>query len=253
MKVTILGTSAAYPGPGQACSGFLIQQSDTNLLIDCGTGVLSNLQKFLEPWKVSDIVISHMHADHFIDLIPYRYALRYGPDNSHGTRPHLHVPRGGIEVLEHVVSPFSESDGFFNEVFEVSEYDPKTLLKVGNLYLVFALVDHYIPSYAMSIVGVRKVAYTSDTGPCPALLEIAQDADTLICNVGRCLDPDRDSLWGHLRPSDAGILAREARAKRLLLSHLWPGCKRTISLDEAVREFGGPTELAEECRTYDLS
>lgn len=252
MKVTVLGTSAAYPGPGQACSGFLIQQANTNLLVDCGTGVLSNLQKFLELWKVSDIVISHMHADHFIDLIPYRYALRFGPENGHGVRPRLHVPRGGTETLKQVVAPFSESEGFFDEVFETSEYDPRAQITAGNLNLAFALVNHYVPSFAISIMGTHKVAYTSDTGPCPAVLEVAQNADILIANVGRCLDPDRDSLWGHLRPSDAGKLARDAGAKRLLLSHFWPGCKQPAGLDQAVREFGRTTELAEECRTYDL-
>jgi len=252
MNLTILGTGAAYPGPGQACSGLLIQHRTTNILIDCGTGVLSNLQNCLELYAVSDIIISHMHADHFVDLIPYRYALRYGFNGSLGICPRLYLPPGGIEAIDHVVSPFSESASFFADVFEVSEYNPDRALRLGNLDVKFVPVSHYIPAYAVSVSDSGKIAYSSDTGLCSGLSNVAQDADILVCNVGRCLEPDRDSLWGHLRPSEAGTVAREARVQRLLLTHLWPNSNHIKSLDQAAHNFGGLTELAHECRTYDL-
>jgi ribonuclease BN (tRNA processing enzyme) len=252
LNLTILGTGAAYSGPGQACSGLLIRQMNTNILIDCGTGVLSNLQKCLELDAVSDIIISHMHADHFIDLIPYRYALRYGFNGSLGIRPQLYLPPGGIKVLDKVVSPFSESDSFFADVFDISEFNPEKALRLGNLDVKFIPVLHYIQSYAVSVSSSRKLAYSSDTCLCLGLSVVAQDADILICNVGRCVEPDRDSLWGHLRPSEAGSLAKEAGVRRLLVTHLWPNCDRTRSLNEAAHNFGGPTELAEQCRTYQV-
>jgi ribonuclease BN (tRNA processing enzyme) len=252
LNLTILGTGAAYSGPGQACSGLLIRQMNTNILIDCGTGVLSNLQKCLELDAVSDIIISHMHADHFIDLIPYRYALRYGFNGSLGIRPQLYLPPGGIKVLDKVVSPFSESDSFFADVFDISEFNPEKALRLGNLDVKFVPVLHYIQAYAVSVSDSGKIAYSSDTGLCSGLANVAQDADILVCNVGRCLEPDKDSLWGHLRPSEAGTLAREARVRRLLLTHLWPRCNRITSLREAAHNFAGLTELAEECHTYHL-
>ena len=252
MNLTILGTSAAYPGPGQACSGLLVQQTPTNILIDCGTGVLSNLQKYLELCAVSDIIITHMHADHFIDLIPYRYALKYGFDSSQSIRPKLHLPPGGIEVLNQVVTPFSESNNFLADVFETSEYNPEKALRMGNLDVKFVPVLHYIQSYAVSVSESHKIAYSSDTCMCSGLSIVAQNADILVCNIGRCLEPDKESLWGHLRPSEAGTLAKEAGVKRLILTHLWPNCNRTARYNEAANNFGGPTELAEECRTYKL-
>jgi ribonuclease BN (tRNA processing enzyme) len=252
LNLTILGTSAAYPGSGQACSGLLVQQPPANILIDCGTGVLSNLQKIVELHAVSDIIITHMHADHFIDLIPYRYALKYGLNYSQSVRPKLHLPPGGIKVLNQVVIPFSESDNFFADVFDVSEYNPEMTFRLGNVEIKMVPVEHYIPSYAVSVSNSYKIAYSSDTRMCPGLSQVARNADILVCNVGRCLEPDKESLWGHLRPTEAGTLAKETGAKRLILTHLWPNCNRIAIYNEAANNFGGPTELAEECRTYKL-
>ena len=252
MKVTILGTSAAYPGPDKACLGFLVQERGTNLLADCGTGVLGNLQKHLDLHSISDIVISHMHADHFLDLIPYRYALEYGLDNPKAPKPRLYLPPGGIEALNQVVSPFAESTSFFSDVFEMFEYDPGKQLKLGHFAIRFAPARHYIPTYALSITGTRKLAYTSDSALCPGLLQVARGADLLLCNVGRCLGAGIEHLWGHLLPEEAGGLAKEAGARRLMITHLWPTCDPASSLEKASRTFGGPVELAEQCRTYDL-
>ncbi len=93
MKLTILGSSAAYPKAGGACSGYLVEEGKTRLLVDCGTGVLSNLQKLFALKDVGHIVISHLHADHCFDLIPYRYALMRPVHK--GIHPRLYLPPGG--------------------------------------------------------------------------------------------------------------------------------------------------------------
>lgn len=252
MKVTILGTSAAYPGPGTACLGFLVQERGLNLLIDCGTGVLSNLQKYVDLPNISDIIITHMHADHFFDLIPYRYALQYGLDNPEARKPRLYLPPGGTKVLGQVVSPFAESTNFFSNVFKVFEYDPDKELDLGHFVIRFVAVRHYIPTYALSITGSRRLAYTSDSGLCPELLQVAKGADLLLCNAGRCLGAEIDHLWGHLLPAEAGQLAKEASVKRLMITHLWPACDPASSLEQASSTFGGPVALAEQCQTYGL-
>lgn len=252
MKITILGSSAAYPGPGQACSGFLIEEGSSRLLIDCGTGTLSHLQRHLRLDQVSAVIISHMHADHFFDLIPYRYALRYGLEHPPEPRPLLWVPPGGAEILERVAAPFAEDNRFFAGVFEIAEYDPSVPAHIGDLAIRFAAVPHYIPSYAVSVQGSRKVVYTSDTRACPELLPLARGADLLYANAGRCLEPDRESLWGHLRPAEASALAREAGAKRLILSHFWPGCDRARCAEKARGEFAGPVLLAEEDSIHEI-
>lgn len=252
MKLTVLGNSAAYPGPGHACSGFLVQKEDSHLLVDCGTGVLSNIQRYVDLRDVSDIVVSHMHADHFIDLIPYRYALRYGLEQSGNSRPRLHLPPGGVTAMHRVVAPFSESEGFFSDVFEISEYDPRTALQLGNLSVSFEAVKHYVPSYAMSIIGSGKIAYSSDSAYCPELPAVAKDANVFLCNTGRCMIPDSESLWGHLRPQEAGAAASEANVGRLILSHFWPVCDTERCLQEAYEAFGGEVEIARQCFTYEV-
>ena len=252
MRITVLGSSAAYPGAGRACSGFLIEHGSTRLLLDCGTGVLSNLQKFHELREISAVVISHMHADHFFDLIPYRYALKYGLDPWGDAQPLLYLPPGGRETLERVAAPFAENDRFFVDIFRVSEYAPAVPLRIGDLEARFAPVRHYVPSWAIRIQGPQKIVYTSDTGACPDLFSFSQDADVLLANVGRCLVPDRESLWGHLRPSEAGALAVEARVGTLILSHFWPACNRERCREEAKQQFTGPIRIAEEGLIHEM-
>src|SRR3990167_3452984 len=108
MRVVALGTCASYPGPGNACSGWLVQEGETNLLVDCGTGILANLQQVLPLTQITAIVISHMHADHFIDLIPLRYAFNYGLAPG-SPRPLIFLPPEGIAVLEHMAEPLGSN------------------------------------------------------------------------------------------------------------------------------------------------
>jgi ribonuclease BN (tRNA processing enzyme) len=252
LKVTILGTGAAYSGLGDAGSGFLVQEGKTNLLIDCGTGVLSNLQRHIDLANITDIVISHMHADHFFDLVPYRYALRYGLEGSNVARPRLHLPPDGDGVLRQMVSYFAESDSFFPDAFDVSEYEIHGGVRLDNLSLQFVAVQHYIPTYGLTITNTKKLAYSSDSGLCAGLLEIARDADLFICHIGACLENGKIAKWGHLTPEQAGEVASQAGVKRLLLSHLWPACNRALSLEKASRCFSGSVELAKASHSYEL-
>ncbi len=250
MKLTILGTSAAYPGPDTPCSGYLINDAGMNVLLDCGTGSLANLQRHVRIEDVSHIIISHLHPDHFLDLIPYRYALRYGDGGATHSRPRLHLPPGGIEALAQVAAPFSETRQFFEETFDTTEYDPSRGAALHGLEITFCPTKHYIPTYAMSVSGSSKLTYSSDSGSCPELVGLAQGADLLLCTVGRCLGEEIASLWGHMLPREAGELARTARAKQLMLTHLWPACDRDASAREASEALGRPVKVAEVNSSY---
>ena len=105
MRITVLGKSPAWQDADGACSGYLIEDGDTSLLLDCGNGVFSKLRKFRDYVDLDAVVISHMHADHFLDLVPYAYALTYAPrqqpvpvarwpGTDNPARPQLHVPAG---------------------------------------------------------------------------------------------------------------------------------------------------------------
>ena len=138
MQITILGSSAAYPRAGGSCSGYLVEEGETKLLMDCGTGVLSNLQKVVALKDVNHIVISHFHADHSFDVIPYRYALMR-PLNK-ALHPNLYLPPGGKEALLKAVSAFNTSPTFFSAYFRIKEYNPEARLKLGDLSVEFASV-----------------------------------------------------------------------------------------------------------------
>ncbi|MDZ4247532.1 MAG: MBL fold metallo-hydrolase, partial [Dehalococcoidia bacterium] len=209
----------------------MVETDRATVLVECGTGVLNYLQKYHELTAISDIVISHMHADHFLDLIPYRYALCYGIESNNMPRPRLHLPPGGIDVLRQVTLPFSETDNFFEDAFRVSEYNPGEPLELDGLKFQFTPVYHYIPSFGITVTGSKKLSYSSDSGPCPELIEIARDAELFICNTGACLESKKDVSWGHLTPEQSGRIAREAGARHVLLTHIWSTCSRASCLE----------------------
>jgi ribonuclease BN (tRNA processing enzyme) len=216
-----------------------VREGKTNLLVDCGTGVLSNLQKVIALEKVDAIVISHLHADHFYDLIPYRYALMR---LTLKVRPALYLPPGGKKALLKTVSVFDKSPEFFSNYFDVEEYDPKAGIKVGNLSIEFAPVKHYIPAYAMAISGKKRLVYSADSGLCDELAAIARGADLFLCEAARCSRDDGE--WGHMLASDAVKLAKSAKSKRLVLTHFWPDHDYSGQLRQAGRAFGVGLEEA---------
>lgn len=253
MRVTVLGVGPAFPKKGGATSGYLVTSNGTAVLVDCGTGVVSNLQRHVDYHQVTAIIISHMHADHFLDLIPYRYGLKYAPYDGHGTRPRLYLPPGGCSILKQVVTPFSEVPDFFGDVFQVAEYDPDAPLRVGDLAITFARTRHPVPAYAMSIeTRGRRLAYSADSAPSESLVTVAHNADLFICEAG-LQRRDQDAPCGaHLTPSEAGTLAARAGVKRLLLTHLWQEFDEDQTLREARDAFGGPVDLAMENATYEV-
>ena len=116
----------------------------------------------------------------------------------------------------------------------------------------FVPVLHYIPTYGLSIIGSKKFGFSSDSGYCPQLIQIAQNTDLFLCNVGRCLGAEIASLWGHMLPEEAGKVAKEAGAKRLIITHFWPKCNKALSLEKASNAFGRQAELAEIHHTFEF-
>jgi len=121
LRVTVLGKSPSWQDAAGACSGYLVQQDGFTLLLDCGNGVFSKLRPVVDYVDVDAVLITHMHADHFLDLVPFSYALRYAPRQQPvavggwpGTqapaRPQLYVPPGASEVLRRVVGCWGNDD-----------------------------------------------------------------------------------------------------------------------------------------------
>jgi len=250
MRVTVLGAGPACPNAGGACAGYLFEKGETKLLLDCGPGVLGQLQKHIHYRQLSAIVITHLHPDHFFDLIPLRYGLKYGLRGGEPQRLGLYLPPGGTQTLLAVIHPIDPSPAFFSELFKVEEFDPAADLSIGDLVLRFALVKHCIPAYAVAVEG--KVAFSSDTGPCDELVALAQGADLFLCEATLPTREEWPEEWCHLSAREAGEMAHRARVKRLILTHTWDGEDRARLIVEAMRSFAGPVEVAVEGVTYEV-
>ncbi len=213
VRLSVIGSSPAWPNPGGACSGYLV---DGRLLLDCGPGVLAKLRQ-REPWpSVEAIAITHLHLDHWGDLIPWVWGSLFGPG---GSRPALWLPPGSIEELRPILHRLGSED-MLERAFDVSEYEPRRPFTAAGLEVTAFPVVHYdIDAYGFRVQGDRLLAYSGDTGPCDELAELARNADLFVCEATlerADLDgPER----GHLSEDEAATAAAGAGAKRLLLTH----------------------------------
>lgn len=248
MRLTILGASAAAQNPGGACSSYLVRRDDTNLVLDMGSGAFANLQRHVAPDTVDAIVLSHMHADHVLDMLPFRYDLLFRGDSATG-RPRLLLPPGGHETLLRLSAMQDPAPTFWTDVFAVEEYDPATSLTIGELTIVFHAVHHIPHTYALRVCEPEGgvLAYSADTGPCAGLIEAARDADLFLCeNANR----EGDDYPFHLTPRQAGLAAHEAGARRLVLTHRWLPKGFETAIHSAASVFVGPVLVAREGETY---
>ena len=264
MKVTVLGRSPSWQDAGGACSGYLVREGDTSLLLDCGNGVFGKLRQHLDYVDLDAVVLSHLHADHFLDLVPYSYALTYAPrqqpvpvhtwpGTDHPARPRLHAPPGAQAVFRRVAGAWGNDD-LIELAFELREYDPRERIQLGPLTLRFRHVPHYLPTYAIEVTSSespRRFTYGADCSPTDDLVEFATDTDLLLIEA-TLPRPERTGIRGHLTPGEAGDHGRRARAKRLVITHLSDELGDDWAQAEAEKAFGGPVEVAVEGAEYVL-
>ncbi len=253
MELTVLGSGPAWPNPGGACSGYLVSSGGSHALMECGPGVVGRLRAVLPVRDLSAVVVSHMHADHFLDLVPLRYGVKYGQLG--GERPPLVlVPPGGARLLARIGRALDGDPHFFSDVLHVREYDPKAVLRLGPMAFSFQRVRHYVPAYAMRIEAGQALTFSGDAAPCRELVRHARGADALLCESA-LERADQDSpdpkRRGHMCAAEAGQVARQAGVGRLLITHC-----RVDQADpdrpvrEARRHFDGLVELVREGHVY---
>ncbi|MBV9272206.1 MAG: MBL fold metallo-hydrolase, partial [Candidatus Eremiobacteraeota bacterium] len=172
MRLQIIGSSSAVPRPNRANSCYLIESEETAIALDCGSGAFSRLRAATDIAKLRAIFISHMHADHFIDLIPLRYGLKYEFKRSEPLCVYLH--EGGRDELNRVVAPFADDASFFEEVMEFHTYRPDAPVELDSLTVRFARTRHYIEAYAMRVEsGTTAMTYSADTAPDESVVDLA--------------------------------------------------------------------------------
>lgn len=253
LRLTVLGASPAPTNPNGAGSGYLVRSSNERILVDCGPGVIGRLRAQVAVADLDAVVISHFHADHFIDLISLRYGLKYARWRP-GPKLPLYVPPKGDRLLARLGQVLDGDPRFFEGEMALVEYEPGQELRIGAIGLRPLPVDHFVPSFAMAIAaGGRRLTYSADAAPCPTLLEAARGAHLFLCEatLASGAEEAKAGRRGHMGADEAGILAREAGVQRLLLTHL-PTDGAAQRLQSAQQAFGPAVQLACEGHTYEV-
>ena len=254
MRLSIMGRSPASPNPTEACAGYLVDGGGARILVDIGPGVVSQLVRRHRPDELDAIVVSHMHADHMLDLVTLRYVYPWRP-LPRDQRLRVIMPPGSADQMLDLARGVGNAR-HFEDCFRLSEHDGSNAFSFGSLSLTPIATQHYIPCWGFRIEGDgRLLAYTADTAPCDNLGILASGADVLLSEATlRSLDEDATppEPRGHLTPAEAGATAREAGAGRLLLTHLPVDGDGSWATNLAAEAFGGEVEIAEPAQSYEI-
>src|SRR5215207_2065060 len=263
MRVTVLGKSPAWQDAGGACSGYLVEEDGCAVVIDCGNGAFAKVRERIDYTEVDAVVIAHMHADHFFDLIPFAYGLLLTPrqqpvpvagwpGTSDPARPRLVTPIGGRVTLRSIASAWGDG-ALVESAFQLEEYEASSSFEVGPFTIRFAEVPHYILTFAIEVAsaGGARVTFGADCRPNEAIVEFARDTDLLVIEA-TLPRPERTGIRGHLTPEEAGEHGRRAGAKRVVLTHISDELGDEWAREQAERGFGGPVEVAAQGAVYEV-
>ena len=238
LTMTVLGASGSYPGPGGACSGYLVDDGRTRVWVDAGSGTLANLQRHVALDQVDAIVLSHEHPDHWSDLEGWHNVLRFVLDR---TRFPVYAPAG----LRH--QTYQDTDPYIAWT-DVTDGDRVT---IGTLDVAFSRTDHGPETLGMRVTSDgRSFGYSADTGPAWSLEALGAGLDLVLCEA--TVPTDQEGGTQHLSARQAGVQARAAGAARLVLTHLWPTLDPARSRAEGSEAFGAPVEVARVDARYDV-
>jgi ribonuclease BN (tRNA processing enzyme) len=239
MQVTIVGWAGSFPGPDSPASCYLIEAADFRLILDLGNGALGALQRYTALSDVDAICLSHLHADHCVDMLGYSVFQNYHPE---GPRPRIPVygPPGTGDRLTLALG--SQSKGMA-EAFEFMTLAPGSI-EIGPLTITTAWMRHPVETFGFRIEHAGQVvAYSADTGPCDELVTLARDADLLLAEASYVDGPDLPPDL-HLTARQAAEHAARAGAAELVLTHLVPWNDPAVSQGQAAAAYDGRLRLA---------
>jgi ribonuclease BN (tRNA processing enzyme) len=239
MRLTVIGCSGSFPGPDSPASCYLLEAEGFRLVMDLGNGALGVLQRHAELFGIDAICVSHLHADHCVDLGAYWVARQYAPG---GSRPPIPVygPKG---TAERAAGICGEDVAAIQARFKVHELEPQSQ-EIGPFRVTTERMNHPVETFGFRIEhDGRTLAYSADTGRTDALVRLARDADVLLCEASFQENDDfRADL--HLTARQAGEYATRAGVRQLVLTHLVPWYDREASLAEAAGTYCGPLSAA---------
>ncbi|MFL6286981.1 MAG: MBL fold metallo-hydrolase [Actinomycetes bacterium] len=239
MKLTVVGCSGSIPGPDSPASCYLIEHSGFRLVVDMGHGSLGALQQHVALDTIDAIVLSHLHADHFIDLTALHVAHRYGPYSFSGPLP-VYGPSNAAGQLASAIGLTSpkplQSSFAFRELSSAAS--------LGPFAVRAERVAHPIEAYGIRFEADDAVlTYSGDTGPCSALIELSREADVLLAESS-FMHGAENARDLHMTGRQAGEAARDAVARRLVITHVPPWHDPTVAVAEASEVFNGTIDVA---------
>jgi ribonuclease BN (tRNA processing enzyme) len=251
VELTVLGKSPSWQDAGGACSGYLVEADGSCLLLDCGNGVFGMLRAVRDYRDVDAVVVSHLHGDHILDLVPFGSALTYGPRRP-AHPPRLLAPPGARDTFRRLSAVAGMREEHIERAFALEEYDPGDRIAVGPLEVSFQPVPHFLPTHAVSVAaGAARITYSADSSPSDDLCAFARDTDLLLIEA-TLPRPEREGDRGHLTPGEAGEHGARAGARRLVLTHFSDELDAAWAKSEAERTFGGWVDLAREGAVYEI-
>lgn len=233
MKLKVLGTQSPYNTKGHNCPGFLIVDEEDKIMLDCGSGSHS-LLNFPNDLNNLSIIISHLHRDHYNDIYNLQYSSLVFHNQKRIEKPiNIYLPKNPIGNYEDVIN---EKLAFAN----YSGINENTNLNIGNMHISFCKTEHPVETYAIKVTSRdRTIVYTSDTSFSSKnkLADFARNADLLICESSLLEEHGFPEINSHLTAKQAGIIAKEANVKGLVLTHFWPDESTQKYVDEAKEVF----------------
>ena len=219
MKLSVIGCSPAWPNPGGAQSGYLVE-GPRRLLLDCGPGVLAKLRERDGAWpRVDGIVITHWHLDHWGDLVPWVWGTTVGPGKDR-PRVELWLPPEGTARLREFGARLGWEE-MWDAAFTLREYADDEPFEAAGLHVVPVRLPHYtLRTYGLRVSnGSRSLAYSGDSGPSEQLGELARDVDLFVCEATLERGELDGDPRGHLSADEAVAAFEASGARRLLLTH----------------------------------
>jgi ribonuclease BN (tRNA processing enzyme) len=232
IELTILGAGPAYTSrPGAVGAAYLVRTGDDAIVLDLGQGSFTNLAGALEPSTLRSVVISHLHPDHYIDLVPLRHYLLWDFD------PARRVAVVGPTALADRLDALHDEPGFAAASLDIADLGGDGERQLGGLTLEARRIRHTDDSYGFRVSSGTGpgLVYSGDCGDAAGLRPLLRPGDTLLAEASYGADPVADGAE-HLNALDVGRLAAETSVGRVLLTHILMGHDRAAAV-AAVRDL----------------
>lgn len=248
MKIYILGSGTCVPNVRRGSSGYALKFSKSTVLLDCGNGTTWKIGKVgLDYLKVDHIFITHFHPDHTADLIPFLFATKYPHPRGRDKPLYLWGPEGFSEFYNSLKTAYN--DWIAPDMLFIKEFNEDTL-KFYDFTLIARETYHTDNSLSFRVESEGKsIVYSGDTGYTESLIELAKDTDILIIE---CSFPDELKFKTHLTPSEVGKIGNASKAKKIILTHLYPDCDEIDIVSQVKKYVDSDVILAEDLMEIEI-